>query len=56
MERLLSSQIMEYLEKNEILSDKRFGFWQSRGKDNQLLLVYSEVARWVDEGKVMDMA
>ena len=45
MERLLASHIMGYLEQNEILSDKQFGFRPGRGTENQLLLVYSEVAK-----------
>ena len=45
---------MDYLEQKEILSDKQFGLRQGRGMENQLLLVYSEVAEWVDERKVVD--
>ena len=47
---------MDYLEQNEILSDKQFGFRQGRGTENHLLLVHSEVAKWVDKGKVVYIA
>ena len=56
MERLLASHIMNYLEQNKIVSDNQFVFRQGRGTENQLLLVSSEVTKWVDEGKVVDMA
>ena len=56
MERLLASDIMNYLEHIEILSDNKFGFRQGRVTENQLLLVYSEVAKWMYEGKVVDMS
>ena len=55
MERMLASHIMDHLKQNEMLSDKHFGFGQGRGTENQLVLVYSEEAKWVDEGKVVDM-
>ena len=56
MERLLASHIMDYLEQKEILSDKQFIFRKERGTENQKPLAYSEVAKWVDEGKVVVMA
>ena len=53
---MLASHIMDYFEQNDILSDKQFGFRQGRGTENQLLLVYSEEAKGMDERKVVDMA
>ena len=47
---------MDYLEQNEILSDMQFGLQQGRGTEHQMLPVYNEVAKWVDEGKVVNMA
>ena len=47
MERLLASHIMDSFEQNEIMSDEQFGFQKVRGTENQLLLVYSEEAKWV---------
>ena len=47
---------MNYLEQNEILLDKQFGFRHCRGTKTQLLLVYSEVDKRVDEGKIVGMS
>ena len=56
MVRLLASHIMDCFEQNEVLSDKQFGFEQGRGTENLLLLVYSKVIKWAEEGKVLDKA
>ena len=42
--------MMNYLEQNDILSDKQLG------TEKQMLLASSEVTKWVSEGKVVDMA
>lgn len=40
---------------NQILSDNQFRFIQGRTVDDQLLLVYDEVSRWLDSGFVVDV-
>ena len=51
----MAAHIVDFFEANEILSEKQFGFRKGRGTDDQLLLVYSEVVRGVDDGKVVDV-
>ena len=55
LERLIATHIMDFLEENQLLSNRQFGFRRGRSTEDQLLLVYSEVVRWVDAGKVVDM-
>ena len=52
---MLTSHIIDYLEQTEILWNKQFRFRQGRDTENQLLLDYSEAAKWMDEGQVVDM-
>ena len=54
MERDLVSELV-YLELNGLLSERQFGFCKSRSAEDQLLLVYSEVAGLVDDDLVVDM-
>ena len=56
MERVVAEKIWDYLEDNNLLSSRQFGFRSSRGTVEQLLLVYCDVAKWVDDGKVVDIA
>ena len=39
MERILSAELMDYLENNSLLSDRQFGFRRSRSVEDQILLV-----------------
>ena len=53
-ERLLADHIIGYLEQNNLLCDRQFGFRKGRSTDDQLLLTYGKIAREVDDGKVVD--
>ena len=55
LERIIVSCLVEYLESNEILSPHQFGFRKSRSTGDQLLLAYSDVSDWVDDGFVVDV-
>ena len=55
MERVLASELVEYLESCGLLSDRQFGFRKHRSTEDQLLLVYSHVAAMVDDGFIVDM-
>ena len=55
MERILASHILSFLEDNHLLADSQFGFRKAHSTVDQLLLVYGEVAKWVDSGKVVDI-
>ena len=51
-ERLLADHIIGYLEQNNLLCNRQFGFRKGRSTDDQLLLTYGKIAREVDDGKV----
>ena len=55
MERLVTADLMQYLELNGLLSDRQFGLRKSRSTEDQMLLVYSEIASVVDSGMVVDL-
>ena len=55
MERILAVHIEQFLEANGLLSERQFGFRKGRSTEDQMLLVYGEVARLVDAGRVVDM-
>ena len=44
------------LEANNFLPSRQFGFRSSRGTADKLLFAYYDVAKLVDEGKVVDIA
>jgi RNA-binding protein YlmH len=56
MERIVVARLVEYLVSNNLLSALQFGFRKARLTEDQMLLVYSEVAEMVDEGIVVYMA
>ena len=51
----MASKLIYYLETNGLLSKRQFGVCKSRSTEDQLLLVYSEIAGLVDRGWVVDM-
>ena len=55
MERIVASRLTEYLESNNILSSHQYGFRSNRSTEDQLLLTYDDVGRWIDEGYVVDV-
>lgn len=55
MERVIVSQLMGYLEDNDLISPHQFGFRRSRSTEDQLILAYTDVSDWVDAGFVVDV-
>ena len=55
MERMLTAHIVEYLETNDLLSTRQFGFRADRSTENQLLLMYGKVFKYVDAGSIVDV-
>ena len=55
LERIISQHLTSFLEDAFLLDQNQFGFRAGRSTSDQLLLVYSEVSRQVDEGGVVDV-
>ena len=55
LERIIAGRLTSYLESNALLSNHQFGFRSGRSTMDQLLLVYNDVSKWVDEGSVVDL-
>ena len=55
MERLISAHVTEFLDRNDLLSNRQFGFRRGRSTEDQLLLTYGGVANRVDQGEVVDL-
>ena len=55
LERAIASQLVEFLESNNVLSDDQYGFRKGRSVEEQLLLTYDSVSSWYDEGSVADV-
>ena len=55
MERIIHKGLSDYLEENAILSNDQFGFRAGRSTEDQLLLVYDRVTKWVDGGYTVDV-
>lgn len=55
LERILARAISTLLEYNQLLSQEQFGFQQGRTVDDQLLLVYNDVASWFELGYCVDI-
>ena len=55
MERVVVSQLVEYLETNCIFSTHQFGFRKNRSTQDQLLLTYDYVSSGFDEGCVVNV-
>ena len=51
----MASELVSYLDSNELMSDRQFGFRKCRSTEDQMLLVYTEIAELVDKGLVVDM-
>ena len=43
------------METNSILNDDQFGFRPGRSVEDQLLLTYNAVSKWMDTGNVVDI-
>jgi len=55
LESIIRDNILEYLKKNEILSDKQFGFLKGRSTVLQLLKVVDRWTEIIEEGGVVDV-
>ena len=55
MERLLAGHITEYLEGNQLLSSKQYGFRKGHSTEDQLLIAYSGIVAAVDRGDTAEM-
>ncbi|MEL7427559.1 MAG: reverse transcriptase family protein [Bacteroidota bacterium] len=53
-ERLLANHIVSYLENNNLLNNRQFGFRKGRSTEDQLLFSYGKISREVDRGMVVD--
>ena len=55
MERIVVGHIRDYLEDNHLVSNKQFGFRAGCATIKQLVLVFGDVPKWVDSGKIVDV-
>lgn len=54
MEAIVKTQMVYYLEENELLPSCQHGFLQGRSTTTQLVQYWDDVTKWVDQGKVVD--
>ena len=55
MERIVVKHIEHFLESNDLLADRQFGFRKGRSTEDQLLLFYGEISRLVDGGSSVEV-
>ena len=55
MERVVVKKLMKFLDDNCILSVEQYGFRPGRSVEDQLLVTYSEVSKWIDCGHCVDV-
>ena len=55
LERIIVNHLNTYLDDQDILSEHQFGFRAGRSTMDQLLLVYDEITKWVDDGSIVDL-
>ena len=48
LERVVVSQVVDYLESNGLLSVNQFGFYKGRTVEDQLLVTYGEVVELIE--------
>ena len=56
MEHIIVSQIMKYLEDQNILSDNQFGFRSKHSCETQLLITVNDIAKDIDRNLQVDAA
>ena len=54
MEKIVRKEIVDHLERNEIISDVQHGFVQGKSCQTQLLTVIEEWTKWMVERKTFD--
>ena len=55
LERIIVDHLNSYLEDENLLTEHQFGFRSGHSTMDQLLLVYDEISKWVDDGNVVDL-
>ena len=55
LERLIARHITEYMEENNLLSGRQYGFRAGHSTEDQLLLMYGKISQWVDSGSKVDV-
>ena len=53
LEKIICAELYKYLDDGGVLLDDQFGFRPGRSTEDQLLLMYDDVTRWVDSGSVV---
>ena len=54
MEKIVRKEIVDHLERNEVISDVQHGFVQGKSCQTQLLTVIEEWTKWMEERKPFD--
>ena len=54
MEKMVRKEIVDHLERNEVISDVQHGFVQGKSCQTQLLTVIEEWTKWMEERKPFD--
>ncbi len=55
LERIVATQLLNYLESHLILSDHQFGFRPGRTVEDNLLLTYDYITKWTDQDNTVDL-
>ena len=55
LERLVARHMTEYMEENNLLSGRQYGFRAGHSTEDQLLLMYGKISQWVDSGSKVDV-
>ena len=55
LERIIAKELVVYFDLGEVFSNDQFGFRSGRSTEDQLLLAYSDITQWVDEGYIADL-
>ena len=55
LEREIADALYDYLDSNRLFSHNQYGFRRGRTVDDQLLLTYDYVSKWLDEDYVVDL-
>ena len=56
LEHIIASHIMKHAEANAILNNNQHGFRARRSTDTQLILTVDDIAKQLNDGKLVDMA
>ena len=56
MEHIIVSQLMNYLESNNILTENQFGFREHHSCESQLLVTVNDIAKAINNKLQVDLA